>query len=158
MLKILKQSLIFVRILLSLNLRYKIKLVMNLLIIIILMRGCLAVVIIGLLVIYTTILFNQNPDSRFNITDLVNPSRIVLNPIGSQLIVWNNNTSQFQIYSTAGAKTCSGNLPYPIINIIWPKRYMSMTLVYSGNKLIRIDEFYCQNMKTFNIINNTVSL
>jgi hypothetical protein len=112
------------------------------------MRECLTVILYVVLIYQTICLFDKDPDSKFSIIGLSNPTQIAMNPTATKFIVW-NNISQFQIYSTAGAQTCSGSIGSPIISIIWPRKYTPIALLYPGNKLLRIDEFYCHNMKFF---------
>ena len=114
------------------------------------MQRYLIGLILALLYSNVICLFNTTSSSKFNITDIERPKKLVMDGSGAKFIVW-NSMSIYSIYSTSGNKLCSGNFSASIMRIIWPAGYYPLILLYPGKTLVRLDDQYCTNAKTYNL-------
>jgi hypothetical protein len=64
-------------------------------------------------------LFSNSTGSNFTLTNIKNPTKIVLETQGNKFAVW-NNISQIQMYYVNGTKLCEGSFSAPIQRFLWP--------------------------------------
>ena len=92
-------------------------------------------------------LFNDSPQTTFQIATAQPPRNIIMSPSGNKVMTW-TNSSDFYIYSTNGSSICNSNSTGQIIKALWPQNRNPILLLFPGTQVIQISQTTCQKQGT----------